>query len=482
MENVRDYILPTEVVDLSKTESKVPLRKPVNVEYSVVFASGPDFAVRRKTKQSSKVLVFLVSQSQYYIKDEKTEEIESFAASPYARFMADAAEPIELVDDDGRCCWLKSISRGKTFGDELQKMIRRFSIDEGARSAAIKNWPYVTVFRNHYSNSVAKNIKASEAVIKKVLSVCMEYASEDAVKEAYTDMALYGVHTAGKVGSVVSGLLSAYSYGYYPERGCEPPSGCGAELLMEAYGLSGLEEIVREFFEVGVKIFPAYTSLLGMFYSGNTTSGTPYGVPRTRIPEIMTTEKRRFNLRDFKHYLWYESVYQGYADDIDNFMHSWADSLRMQEMIYGKIREKYPENLASCEKKLSYKFSQIKQKIDEKRWGEMVQCMKHLEYTGKEYSIICPKTAADVVDEAQQQSNCVASYVRNIINGECMILFCRRTDSPETSLVTIEIRADGTLGQVKARFNRAPSDEVSEFIDKWYNTKVLCSGIWPEAA
>ena len=138
--------------------------------------------------------------------------------------------------------------------------------------------------------------------------------------------------------------------------------------------------------------------------------------------------------------------------------------------------------MASCEKKLSYKFSQIKQEIDEKKWNGMVKCMELLEYKGRKYSIICPKTAADVVDEAQQQSNCLASYVSKIINGECMVLFCRRTDEPERSLVTIEILANGTLGQVKARFNRAPDPEVRDFIDRWYYNTVLSSGLWPQAA
>ena len=81
-----------------------------------------------------------------------------------------------------------------------------------------------------------------------------------------------------------------------------------------------------------------------------------------------------------------------------------------------------------------------------------------------------------------QQSNCLASYVRKIINGECMVLFCRRTVESDHSLVTIEILANGALGQVKARINRAPDPEVRDFIEKWYNNVVLTSGLWPQAA
>ena len=479
MENIRDFILPSTVEDGESAAIKV--KRPVGTEYSIVFASGPDFAIRRKTKLASRVLVFLVSQSQYYFKDEKTGEIVQFAPSEYVRFMADAPDSIKLVDDTGGVCsWLKEVSRGKAFGEELAGMIKRFSRDEGARLAATRNWLLVSHFSSHYGNTVAGNIKASESVVKKVLSVCMEYESEDAVKENYTNLALYGSGAFDKVGSAIDSLLRVYTFSSYPQNGREQQASCSANLIIDEYGLSGLEEIVREYFQVGVTAFPSFASLFSVFHSGEVIH--QYGRPRIRLPLLDNHEKRKFNLRDFKNYLWYQSYHQGYADDINNFMHSWADSLRMQEMIYGKIKDKYPDNLASCEKKLAYKFAQIKQEIDEKKWAEMVERMELLEHKGRTYSIICPKTAADVLDEAQQQSNCLASYVSKIIKGECMVLFCRRTDAPEKSLVTVEILTNGDLGQVRARFNRMPTLEVKEFIEKWYNDTVQTSGLWPQAA
>ena len=479
MENIRDYILPTTV---EKSESRGKARRPAGTEYSIVFASGPDFAIRRKTKLASRVLVFLVSQSQYYFKDEKTGEIVQFSPSEYARFMADAPDGFKLIGENGESCnWLKALSRGKLFGETLERISRRFSRDENARLAATRNWLSIDHVTNYRGNTIAENIKPNESIVKKVLSVCMEYVPEETVKEAYTKLAFCGYCLGDKVGSAIDSLLRRHNYGYHSANDRDQKPGCSADLLVDAYGLSGMEETIREYFQVGVNKFPSFQALFALFNITDETRND--GHLRVSISNMLAAQvKRKFNLRDFKHYLWYQSVYQGYADEIDNFMHSWADSLRMQEMIYGRIKEKYPENLASCEKKLSYKFSQIKQEIDEKKWAAMVKCMELLEYKGRTYSIICPKTAADVLDEAQQQSNCVASYVSKIINGECMILFCRRTDAPEVSLITVEITADGRLGQVKARFNRAPDPEVREFVDSWYNKIVLTSGLWPQAA
>lgn len=477
MDNIRDFILTTSVEDANTENALVP-KRPIDVEYSIVFASGPDFAVRRKTKASSKVLVFLVSQSQYYIKDEKKGTIDSFTAVGYAKFMSDAPDTITLSEADGsECSWLRELERGKGYGDMLDGIIRRFNRDPDTRSAAMHNWLLYTPYCYHGVRSLRECIAAPEQIIKKVLTVCGEFQSADEIKRAFSQLALNGERNADKLGSALNSLLAKYSFGYYAAQEPIARPHCVAEILVDAYGLSGLEEILREYFQVGVEVFPSFESFLRLFYTCEFHSPRFGGTLN-----LCGAEKRIFNLKDFKHYLWYQSVYQGYAADINNFMISWSDSLRMQEIIYGKITEKYPEHLASCEKKLAYKFSQIKMQIDEKKWNAMVEAMQTLEYKGKTYSIICPKTAADVLDEAQQQSNCVASYVGSIIHGECMIFFCRYTAVPDKSLVTVELRADGSLGQVKARFNHAPDADAAEFVETWYEKVVLKSELWQQAA
>ena len=70
MENIKDYILKTEVEEINAAvPAPAPKAKP-KVSYETVFASGPDFAVRRKTPKTSMVMVIIVSKGQFYIKDE----------------------------------------------------------------------------------------------------------------------------------------------------------------------------------------------------------------------------------------------------------------------------------------------------------------------------------------------------------------------------------------------------------------------------
>jgi hypothetical protein len=64
------------------------------------------------------------------------------------------------------------------------------------------------------------------------------------------------------------------------------------------------------------------------------------------------------------------------------------------------------------------------------------------------------------------QNNCVASYIEAVIDGKCHILFLRKKDSLDKSLVTIEIR-DNKIVQAKRKFNYPVSKEDQEAIDAW---------------
>ena len=82
MENIKDYILKTEVEEINAAvPAPAPKAKP-KVSYETVFASGPDFAVRRKTPKTSMVMVIIVSKGQFYIKDESCMRILCRSLSP----------------------------------------------------------------------------------------------------------------------------------------------------------------------------------------------------------------------------------------------------------------------------------------------------------------------------------------------------------------------------------------------------------------
>ena len=89
-----------------------------------------------------------------------------------------------------------------------------------------------------------------------------------------------------------------------------------------------------------------------------------------------------------------------------------------------------------------------------------------MEKTFGDYVFMYPKSTQAIIDEAVSQNNCVASYIQSVIDGRCHILFLRHKDTPEQSLVTIEVRGNKIV-QARQRYNALCTAEQKEAVDKW---------------
>ena len=89
-----------------------------------------------------------------------------------------------------------------------------------------------------------------------------------------------------------------------------------------------------------------------------------------------------------------------------------------------------------------------------------------MEKTFGDYCFIYPSCTQDIKDESTQMSNCVSSYVDRVINGQCHILFLRRKDNLNKSLVNIEVR-NGTIVQALQKYNHPLTSEQKVIVEKW---------------
>lgn len=76
----------------------------------------------------------------------------------------------------------------------------------------------------------------------------------------------------------------------------------------------------------------------------------------------------------------------------------------------------------------------------------------------------------ELLDEARQQHNCVASYAERIAKGTSVICTMRETAHPEKSLVTIELSPDmKDIRQKFLAYNQPIRNKaMSEFIERWH--------------
>jgi PcfJ-like protein len=149
------------------------------------------------------------------------------------------------------------------------------------------------------------------------------------------------------------------------------------------------------------------------------------------------------------------------------------DYVKMMKEL-GYEYEKYPKSLKKVHDVASMNYKiYINNKINED-FMEMVnkEEYKKLEYKTKTYSIVLPNESNDLIREGESLNHCVASYIKDVVNGICKILFMRKTDNIEKSKITIEVRGNKIV-QAKGYSNRRPTYEEDNFIKEWASQKGL---------
>lgn len=91
----------------------------------------------------------------------------------------------------------------------------------------------------------------------------------------------------------------------------------------------------------------------------------------------------------------------------------------------------------------------------------------YLEYEDEEFKIILPRSPEDVQDEGDQQGHCVADrFMDMIAAGDTCVVFMRRSDRPNHSLITIEIR-NNCIRQACIYNNDPVPEEYRPWIRSW---------------
>ena len=189
-----------------------------------------------------------------------------------------------------------------------------------------------------------------------------------------------------------------------------------------------------------------------MYYQYNYVSVSSYN---TMLSDYGYTAKGLLNYIDYL--VTYEALN---AVDALRELHDYAS---MMKRISNKF-DKYPRHFLTTHQIACRNYERLKEKFNEDAFKSRIN--KDMEHTFGEYTFIYPSCTQDIKNEAAEQNNCVASYIKRVIDGGCHILFLRKKDAPDKSLVTIEVR-DGRIVQAKQKFNYPVTSEQQEAIDKW---------------
>ena len=150
-------------------------------------------------------------------------------------------------------------------------------------------------------------------------------------------------------------------------------------------------------------------------------------------------------------------------DDVRYIIGELYDYANMMKTISPKF-DKYPRHFLTTHKIACRNYGRLKKKFSEEIFKSRID--KSLEFSYKDYQFIYPSSTEEIKQEAVQQNNCVSSYIDKVIDGKCHILFLRKKNKLNESLVTIEV-SNNHIVQARRRFNDPVTPEDQEVIDKW---------------
>ena len=389
-------------------EETKPIAKKPSVEWSVEIVTYPDIIIRKTRATKIEFLAIMPSVEGYYIKTihkDGKKDCVLLDADKYSKFTAGMPD-ICLPDD----YWISKLVSGKAFYTNLEKVINDPAYCDMIRHRAFPKKYDLMWFSNQNRMNGWKRIYNSSP------DIWREFGGNERFIKLFT------------------------------------PDEQFIAVLMELFGLDNTRDFVRSLID---SIIDNRDVRYGYY-------GTLYGVSSNLTGmELKGTEYKRF-----KEYILQDAIQMGYALSMGNFFQTWKDTINMQRQVFGKVVERYPKDLLLMHNQLSYRCVLLREKIEEEGFqNQVIRCIDH-EDEVDDFIFIAPRTRRDFNEEAAQQSNCVASYVRRFSEGTCMIFFMRRKSELEKSYITIEV-TNNKVVQAKKRFNANPSTNDWDIIRRW---------------
>lgn len=152
-----------------------------------------------------------------------------------------------------------------------------------------------------------------------------------------------------------------------------------------------------------------------------------------------------------------------------HWLADWRDILIMELTADGEITDKYPRDLYATRNEMINRISRqvvAYNADDAEAFARRVEELAPNEWVDGDYFIEVPISADDIVDEGQQQHNCVGGYVHTFASGGTDLYFMRRVENPDRSVVTVEVR-NGEVRQAYAAHNQNMSDDQRRWLSSW---------------
>lgn len=317
---------------LQRGEIVNPERKGMTstLTFKLALVNYPDFCIERTTAKTRQLIVIMPSVKGYYVKSFKGQDefVEELTPELYSKFTS-GMNDLDLPND----FWIRKMCSGKKFCEMLLR--------------ALKSDTYVEMIK----------YKIAPKIEDMHLGDWGEAESNDYVKAYKNNPILYREFCMHDKSRRV--LVNSMNF---------------ITNLVEDFGLNNARDFLTH-------LNMSLVEVEGGSYGG--FSGSRYRSTKA-YPDV------EMKYETFRDYVLYQSVFMGYGKTISTFLNEWCDSIKMQQDIYHKIKEKYHENLPLWHAQLSYKSQCMREQIDQVKMQEMVDLASLYQGTSGKYVFIPP--------------------------------------------------------------------------------------------
>ncbi len=182
-------------------------------------------------------------------------------------------------------------------------------------------------------------------------------------------------------------------------------------------------------------------------------------------------DQNDYLMDDLSRYVSFEKL-KDYFDEQnlrkDNLF-EYCDYIDAAETLGMNMHDKrvlFPSNLLEAhDQTLAKKIADKSPEIDEKI-KKLSSFLTVNNFEDDKYVIFPAKSVQDLIDESRQMSNCVRTYAKQYSDNICQIYFMRLKESPQKSLVTIEVR-NGKIVQARSKFNNDVLENEKKVLTIW---------------
>ena len=150
-------------------------------------------------------------------------------------------------------------------------------------------------------------------------------------------------------------------------------------------------------------------------------------------------------------------------------MQLWADAIDMQQRIRGSVEDRYPADPAALLAELDREREMRRHEASDEAIARRAAGLDGNGFESDGYIIRPAATVREILEEANAQHSCVASFIDKHAQGQTDLWLMWRVSDPDSPLVTVEMR-NGAVRQAFQSHNRQVAAAQRRVLKDWCET------------